>query len=167
MVDDLRTLTERQRQNGRSYAGFNPAREEETRLFAAVLAGDHIAQGFRNKDIRLALHADDPEERGFTPIRPVRAEGPSRERVRVLDRELDRTPVRLHPRWIGEGIGQAGGLRRSRFIPGGRRQQVVEGGRLGGGSEDPQLVTCSAGPRQERASRWDEVARRSLRQRTR
>jgi hypothetical protein len=61
--DELRTLTERQREKGRSSAGFNPAREEEARLFAAVLAGDHIAQGFRNKDIRLALHADHPKDR--------------------------------------------------------------------------------------------------------
>jgi hypothetical protein len=58
--DDLKTLTERQRQKGRSYAGFNPAREEEVRLFAAVLAGDHIAHGFRNCDIRAALHAATP-----------------------------------------------------------------------------------------------------------
>jgi hypothetical protein len=61
--DDLKQLTERQRHNKRSYAGFNPAREEEARLFAAVLAGDHIAQGFRNRDIRAALysaHPDDP-----------------------------------------------------------------------------------------------------------
>ena len=50
--DDLHKLTEPQRQHGRSYAGFNPARQEEIRLFAAVLAGDHIAQGFRNQDIR-------------------------------------------------------------------------------------------------------------------
>lgn len=56
--DDLRTLTERRRQQGRSYAGFNPAREEEVRLFAVVLAGDHIAQGFRNKDVRAALYGD-------------------------------------------------------------------------------------------------------------
>ena len=54
-LDDLDKLTEPQRQQGRSYAGFNPARQEEIRLFAAVLAGDHIAQGFRNKDIREAL----------------------------------------------------------------------------------------------------------------
>ena len=57
--DDLRTLTEQQRQSGRSYAGFNPCREEEIRLFQAILAGDHIAQGFRNKDIRLTLY-DNP-----------------------------------------------------------------------------------------------------------
>ena len=56
--DDLKHLTERRRERGRSFAGFNPAREEEARLFAAVLAGDHIAQGFRNKDIRAALHGD-------------------------------------------------------------------------------------------------------------
>jgi hypothetical protein len=61
--DDLRTLTERQRHQGRSYAGFNPAREEEARLFAAVLAGDHIAQGFRNKDIRMVVHGDNPKDR--------------------------------------------------------------------------------------------------------
>ena len=56
--DDLKKLTEPQRQQGRSYAGFNPAREEEVRLFAAVLAGDHIAQGFRNQDIRTALYTE-------------------------------------------------------------------------------------------------------------
>ena len=54
--DDLKTLTEPRRHQGRSYAGFNPAREEEARLFAAVLAGDHVAQGFRNPDIRAALY---------------------------------------------------------------------------------------------------------------
>jgi hypothetical protein len=56
--DDLKELTERRRDKGRSSAGFNPAREEEARLFAAVLAGDHIAQGFRNKDIRAVLYPD-------------------------------------------------------------------------------------------------------------
>ncbi len=35
--DDLKQLTERQRDHGRSYAGFNPARKDEARLFAAVL----------------------------------------------------------------------------------------------------------------------------------
>src|SRR5437660_1454113 len=55
--DELKTLTEPKYEQGRSYAGFNPARDEEARLFAAVLAGDHIGQGFRNKDIRVALHS--------------------------------------------------------------------------------------------------------------
>src|ERR1700677_496540 len=54
--DDLHKLTEPKREQGRSYAGFNPARHEEIRLFAAVLAGDHIAQGFRKHDIRAKLY---------------------------------------------------------------------------------------------------------------
>ena len=53
--DELRTLTERRRRKGRSFAGFNPAREAEAKLFAAVLSGDGIAQGFRNQDVRIAL----------------------------------------------------------------------------------------------------------------
>ena len=63
--DDLKVLTEPKREQGRSTAGFNPAREEEARLFAAVLAGDHIARGFRNKDIRIAIFAGvkDPKRR--------------------------------------------------------------------------------------------------------
>jgi hypothetical protein len=61
--DALQTLTERRRHHGRSYAGFNPARAEEARLFAAVLAGDHLAQGFRNRDIRAALYSAACEQR--------------------------------------------------------------------------------------------------------
>jgi hypothetical protein len=53
--DDLKILTEAKREQGRSTAGFNPARDEDARLFAAVLAGDHIGKGFRNRDIRTAL----------------------------------------------------------------------------------------------------------------
>ena len=60
--DELKTLTERKCKNGHSYAGFNPAREEEARLFAAVLAGDHVAQGFRNKDLRVALYGGSRNE---------------------------------------------------------------------------------------------------------
>jgi hypothetical protein len=61
----LKRLTECQKDKGRHSAGFNPAREEEAALFAAVLAGDHIAQGFRNKDVRVALRgkATTDEER--------------------------------------------------------------------------------------------------------
>jgi hypothetical protein len=49
---ELAQLTEATKIEQRSYAGFNPARLEVLRLFAAVLDGDHIAQGFRNKDAR-------------------------------------------------------------------------------------------------------------------
>src|ERR1700722_3225001 len=51
----LRQLTEPKRVADRSSAGFNPARREDVRLFAAVLDGDHLARGFRNQDIRAAL----------------------------------------------------------------------------------------------------------------
>jgi hypothetical protein len=54
--DDLALLTEAQRRQGRSYAGFNPAREVEVRLLTAVLAGEHIAKGFLNRDIRVVVH---------------------------------------------------------------------------------------------------------------
>ena len=50
---------------GRSYAGFNPASGQDVKLFAAVLDGDHIVRGFRNADIREALHGTtaDPADR--------------------------------------------------------------------------------------------------------
>jgi hypothetical protein len=57
----LRQLTEPKVVAGRSYAGFNPARREDVRLFLAVLDGDHIARGFRNKDIRAVLFGADKE----------------------------------------------------------------------------------------------------------
>jgi hypothetical protein len=52
---ELRQLTEPQVVNSRSYAGFNPARRDDVRLFTAVLDGDHITRGLRNQDIRTAL----------------------------------------------------------------------------------------------------------------
>jgi hypothetical protein len=52
---ELRQLTEPKVVEGRSYAGFNPARRDDVRLFQAVWDGDHIARGFRNGDIRQPL----------------------------------------------------------------------------------------------------------------
>jgi hypothetical protein len=51
----LRQLTEPKVVDGRSYAGFNPARREHARLFRAVLDGDQIVRGFCNGDIREPL----------------------------------------------------------------------------------------------------------------
>jgi hypothetical protein len=56
---ELRQLTEPKVVAGRSLAGFNPARREDLRLFTAVLDGDHIARGFRNRDIRGTLFGAD------------------------------------------------------------------------------------------------------------
>jgi hypothetical protein len=100
--DDLKTLTERQRQKTRSYAGFNPAREEEIRLFAAVLAGDHIAQGFRNRDIRVALH-------------PATLRG---ERQRRHSAAVGRLLKRLHVRGL---VAKVPRTRRWRVTAAGRR----------------------------------------------
>jgi hypothetical protein len=52
---ELRQLTEPKVVEGRSYAGFNPARRDDLQLFQAVLDGDHIARGFRNGEIREPL----------------------------------------------------------------------------------------------------------------
>lgn len=60
---ELRQLTEPKKVGGRNSQGFNPARREDVRLFAAVLDGDHIARGFRNKDIRAALFGSDSSPR--------------------------------------------------------------------------------------------------------
>ena len=51
-------LVESRRVNGRSYAGFNPARKEDIRFFAAVLHGEHLLAGFRNADVRRLLYGE-------------------------------------------------------------------------------------------------------------
>src|SRR5439155_4458806 len=60
---ELRQLTEPKVVAGRSLAGFNPARAEDVRLFAAVLDGDHVARGFRNRDVRAALFGEDGKDK--------------------------------------------------------------------------------------------------------
>jgi hypothetical protein len=52
---ELRQLIEPKVVDGRSYAGFNPARRDDVRLFKAVLDGDRSTQGFRNGDVREPL----------------------------------------------------------------------------------------------------------------
>lgn len=49
---ELANLTEPKRQGSRNSTGFNPARNADQQLFAAIMAGDHLPQGFRNADIR-------------------------------------------------------------------------------------------------------------------
>jgi len=100
--DQLRKLTEPQRQQGRSYAGFNPARQQELRLFEAVLAGDHIAQGFRNRDIRMALHDN--------------RQGPQQRKRQSA--AIGRLLKRLHVRGL---VAKVQASRRWRLTPRGRR----------------------------------------------
>jgi hypothetical protein len=61
----VRQMTEPCRRHGRPYAGFNPARADDYRHLAALLCGDGIARGFRNRDLRRYVHgpgrhADEP-----------------------------------------------------------------------------------------------------------
>jgi len=51
----VRDVAESKMSQGRRYAGFNPARTEDVRIFQALLCGDHLVQGFRNQDIRREL----------------------------------------------------------------------------------------------------------------
>lgn len=95
----LRQLTEAKRVAERSSAGFNPARREDVRLFAAVLDGDHIARGFRNRDIRAALLGNDKSS------------------SRTQSAAVGRLLKRLHHRqWVAK-------------IPRTRRWRVTEAGR--------------------------------------
>jgi hypothetical protein len=52
---ELAELTERKYVAERSSAGFNPASRADASLFAAVLDGDGVSQGFANKDVRARL----------------------------------------------------------------------------------------------------------------
>lgn len=58
-------LARRQVVGERSFAGFNPARREDVALFRAVLQGDHLLHGFRNRDVRCQFCAPpgDAQER--------------------------------------------------------------------------------------------------------
>lgn len=49
---EVRRMTEPCRHQGRSYAGFNPARQHDLEHFQALLQGDGIARGFTNRTVR-------------------------------------------------------------------------------------------------------------------
>jgi hypothetical protein len=61
----LRHMTEPCRRQERSYAGFNPARAQDLRHFAALLHGDGIARGWRNGDVRVRVYgsSNDKQQR--------------------------------------------------------------------------------------------------------
>jgi hypothetical protein len=51
----LDPLSERVRRDGRPYRALRPIAPEDNVLFAAVLRGEHLLDGFRNRDIREAI----------------------------------------------------------------------------------------------------------------
>jgi len=54
----MRRTAEPVRSRGRSYRGFNPASEEDAKLFAAVLRGEHAIHGIRNESVRCHLYGE-------------------------------------------------------------------------------------------------------------
>lgn len=57
----VRRLAERKVVRQRSYAGFNPACQDDVRLFQAVLHGDHLLRGFHNRDVRRLMGLDEKQ----------------------------------------------------------------------------------------------------------
>ena len=73
-IQALRTVASPVRREGRSYRGFNPASEHDSRLFAAVLRGEHALKGFRNCHVAQRLYpaTKDPAERRRQSARVTR-----------------------------------------------------------------------------------------------
>lgn len=62
-VAKLDSLCRPVKKRGKRVARFNPVAEADCRLFAAVLAGEHVLNVFRNKDLQTHLYdttADTP-----------------------------------------------------------------------------------------------------------
>lgn len=56
-VDALDGLCQSRTLQGKHYARFNPVTAADSRLFQAVLAGEHAINGFRNRDLQARLQA--------------------------------------------------------------------------------------------------------------
>lgn len=59
-IAELDRLCRPHTRNGKRYARFNPVAGEDCELFAAVLAGEHALNGFRNKDLQAHLYPSQP-----------------------------------------------------------------------------------------------------------
>ena len=117
----LRQLTEPKKVQGRSFAGFNPARREDVRAFAAVLDGDAIARGFRNQDIRNTLFPPAPNSPDSIATSTTKTRQKTRRPQSAEQRRrsaaIGRLLKRMHHRhWLAK-------------IPRTRRWRVTEAGR--------------------------------------
>jgi hypothetical protein len=59
-IDDLDRLCRCRHVNGKRFAKFNPVAASDVELFKAVAAGDHLINGFRNRDITHRLYPHPP-----------------------------------------------------------------------------------------------------------
>jgi hypothetical protein len=60
-VQALDDLCRSKTKDGQRYAKFNPVTKTDCQLFAAVLSGDHLLNGFRNRDLSLKLYQTRPD----------------------------------------------------------------------------------------------------------
>lgn len=97
-------LTESKTHQGRRYAGFNPARSCEVKLFQAVLSGDHTVRGFRNADIRQQLYSESADAQAAARRRHANAVSRLLKRlhVRGLIAKIPRTR-----RWRTTALGES------------------------------------------------------------
>lgn len=58
VVHELDLLCRSRIVDGKRFAKFNPVRPQEARLFQAVLVGEHLINGFRNRDLAVRLYPD-------------------------------------------------------------------------------------------------------------
>ncbi len=65
---------------GRPYRALRPISEDEAGLFRVILRGEHLLQGFRNKDLRRFLAAQDEKD----PARRHRSSGRITRQLRLL-----------------------------------------------------------------------------------
>jgi len=75
-IAELDRLCHPRTENGKRYARFHPVSAEDCALFAAVLAGEHALNGFRNKHVQARLYpspARSPAERQQRSARVTRA----------------------------------------------------------------------------------------------
>jgi hypothetical protein len=56
-VQALDDLCRSRTKHGKRFAKFNPVSRDDCALFAAAMAGDHVINGFRNRDLRAHLYA--------------------------------------------------------------------------------------------------------------
>lgn len=60
VIAELDDLCRPRHKNHKRYARFNPVAAADAALFAAVLAGEHQLNGFRNKDLQARLYSTPP-----------------------------------------------------------------------------------------------------------
>ena len=87
----IATLAQPKVAGQRSFAGFNPARQDDVQFFRAVLRGEHELRGFRNADVRRLLRLDDRDPAQRRRARAAIGRRLKRLHVRGLIAKIPRT----------------------------------------------------------------------------